>query len=344
LSPKSASSDRIPIAATVVRPLPDASVTGATAGGSARLASSNGEEGPVVRLVVGISSRALFDLAESHRVFETEGVEAYCRYQIGREETILEPGVAFVLVKKLLALNERLGARGKVEVILLSRNSADTGLRIFNSVHHYGLDISRAAFAGGASPYRYVTAFGAHLFLSADPGDVRLALRSGCAAAAILPFQKRPADDERYQPLRIAFDGDAVVFSDEAEQVYRRHGLDAFNATESASAREPLRGGPFKAFLAALHQIQSLFPADDSPLRTALITSRGAPSHERVIRTLRAWGIRIDEALFLGGLDKSPFLKVFKADIFFDDQEAHCDSAKGVVATGHVPHGIANEG
>ena len=296
-----------------------------------------------VRLVVAISSRALFDLSESHQVFEAEGVEAYCRYQIGHEEDLLEPGVAFALAEKLLALNERLGDRGKVEVILLSRNSADTGLRIFNSIHHYGLDVTRAAFVGGASPYRYVAAFGAHLFLSADPGDVRLALRAGCAAAAILPFQTRAQQDDQKQPLRIAFDGDAVLFSDEAEKVYRRDGLDAFNAAESASAHEPLGGGPFKDFLTALHQIQSLFPAEDSPLRTALITSRGAPSHERVIRTLRAWGIRIDEALFLGGLDKSPFLQEFNADIFFDDQEVHCDSAKGVVATGHVPHGIANE-
>ena len=296
-----------------------------------------------VRLVVAISSRALFDLAESHQVFEAEGVEAYCRYQIDHEDDPLEPGVAFALAKKLLALNDRLGERGKVEVILLSRNSSDTGLRIFNSIRQYGLDISRAAFAGGSSPYRYVTAFGAHLFLSADPDDVRLALHAGCAAATILPLQRRPLEGDELQPMRIAFDGDAVVFSDEAEQVYRSQGLDAFNATESASAREPLRGGPLKDFLAALHQIQSLFPAQDSPLRTALITARGAPSHERVIRTLRAWGIRIDEALFLGGLDKGRFLQAFDADIFFDDQEVHCDSVRSLVATGHVPHGIANE-
>ena len=296
-----------------------------------------------VRLVVAISSRALFDLAESHQVFEAEGVEAYCRYQIDHEDDPLEPGVAFALAKKLLALNDRLGERGKVEVILLSRNSSDTGLRIFNSIRQYGLDISRAAFAGGSSPYRYVTAFGAHLFLSADPDDVRLALHAGCAAATILPLQRRPLEGDELQPMRIAFDGDAVVFSDEAEQVYRSQGLDAFNATESASAREPLRGGPLKDFLAALHQIQSLFPARDSPLRTALITARGAPSHERVVRTLRAWGIRIDEALFLGGLDKGRFLQAFDADIFFDDQEVHCDSVRSLVATGHVPHGIANE-
>lgn len=293
-------------------------------------------------MVVAISSRALFDLGASHRVFETEGVDAYFRYQIEHEDDVLMPGVAFPMAKKLLSLNERLGERGQVELILLSRNSSDTGLRVFNSIRHFGLDITRAAFTGGCSPYSYVSAFGAHLFLSADPNDVRMALAAGCAAATILPLERAPFGDEERQ-LRIAFDGDAVLFSDEAEQVYRMHGLDAFNATERAAAHEPLRGGPFKQFLVALHEIQGLFPANDSPLRTALITARGAPSHERVIRTLRAWGIRIDESLFLGGLDKGPFLKAFNADFFFDDQRAHCDSARALVATGHVPHGVAND-
>ncbi|MEY6431973.1 5'-nucleotidase [Thioalkalicoccus limnaeus] len=297
--------------------------------------------GPV-SLVVAISSRALFDLDASHRVFEQEGVEAYCRYQIEREEELLEPGVAFPLVKKLLALNARIGDRGQVEVILLSRNSSDTGLRVLNSARHHGLDVSRAAFAGGSSPYRYVAAFGAHLFLSTDQSDVRLALEAGCAAATILPSRvtTRTTDDDG--PLRIAFDGDAVLFSDEAERVFRAQGLAAFNATERAAARSPLSAGPFKGFLLAIQQIQALFPAQDSPLRTALITARGAPSHERVIRTLRAWDIRIDEALFLGGLPKAAFLKAFAADIFFDDQEVHCDAARWHVATGHVPHGVAN--
>jgi 5'-nucleotidase len=300
-------------------------------------------ESTAVRLVVAISSRALFDLSESHQVFETEGVESYCRYQVDRENDALEPGVAFVLVKKLLDLNLRLGDLGRVEVILLSRNSSDTGLRVLNSVRHHGLDISRAVFSGGASPYRYVSAFGAQLFLSTDPQDVRLALDAGCAAATILPARPASTAPEESR-LRIAFDGDAVLFSDEAERVYRQHGLAAFNATEVAAAHRPLPGGPFKAFLLALHRIQALFPADPSPLRTALITARGAPSHERVIRTLRDWGIRIDEALFLGGLDKTPFLRAFNADIFFDDQEVHCDSARSLVATGHVPHGVANAG
>jgi 5'-nucleotidase len=297
---------------------------------------------PRLSLVVAISSRALFDLGASHQVFETDGVDAYCRYQIAHEDEPLEPGVAFPLAKKLLTLNAQLGERGKVEIILLSRNSSDTGLRVLNSARHHGLDISRAAFAGGSSPYRYVAAFGAHLFLSTDPNDVRLALEAGCAAATILPHRAARARADDDGPLRIAFDGDAVLFSDEAERIFRNEGLDAFNATESRAAREPLSAGPLKGFLLALHQIQTLFPARDSPLRTALITSRGAPSHERVVRTLRAWNIRIDEALFLGGLPKGEFLKAFAADIFFDDQEVHCDAARLHVATGHVPHGIAN--
>lgn len=195
-----------------------------------------------MRLVVAISSRALFDLSASHQVFETEGVDAYCRYQIEQEDKVLEPGVAFPMAKKLLTLNERLGALGQVELILLSRNSSDTGLRVFNSIRHYALGITRAAFTGGCSPYSYVSAFGANLFLSADPNDVRMALEAGCAAATILPLQRAPRAEEEQQ-LRVAFDGDAVLFSDEAEQVYRRDGLDAFNATERAAAHEPLRGG-----------------------------------------------------------------------------------------------------
>jgi 5'-nucleotidase len=294
-----------------------------------------------LRLIVAISSRALFDLSESHRVFETQGVDAYRDYQVAHENDILEPGVAFGLARKLINLNATLGDRGRVEVILISRNSSDTGLRVLTSAHHHGLDIARAAFTGGASPYRYVSAFGAHLFLSADPSDVRLALNAGCAAATVLPGAFPMEADEDDQ-VRIAFDGDAVLFSDDAERLYRQQGLDVFNASEFAAAHEPLPGGPFKGLLVAIHQLQALFPAEGAPLRTALVTARGAPSHERVIRTLRAWDIRIDEALFLGGLDKGRFLAAFDADIYFDDQRVHCDAASQHVATGHVPHGVAN--
>jgi 5'-nucleotidase len=268
-------------------------------------------------------------------------VAAYHAYQVAHENDTLEPGVAFPLVRKLMNLNAVLADQGRVEVILISRNSSDTGLRVLTSAHRHGLDISRAAFTGGASPYRYLGAFGAHLFLSADPNDVRLALDAGCAAATVLPAGSRDSASEE-GPVRIAFDGDAVLFSDDAERLYREQGLAAFNATESAAAHQPLPGGPFKGLLVAIHQLQTRFPAEASPLRTALVTSRGVPSHERVVRTLRAWDIRIDEALFLGGLPKSRFLAAFDADIFFDDQEVHCEAARLHVATGHVPHGVAN--
>ena len=290
------------------------------------------------KLVVAISSRALFDLTDSHRVYTDAGVGAYHRYQVAHEDELLAPGPAFVLVKKLLRLNRP--DKQYVEVILLSRNSADTGLRIMNSIHHHGLDVTRAAFTKGEPTSRYVPAFGAHLFLSADTEDVKRVLNDGYAAATIFPSTGGKSETS---DLRIAFDGDAVLFSDEAERVYQKSGLAAFSKSESDAALQPLSGGPFKEFLAGLHRIQSDFAADESPIRTALVTARSAPAHERVIRTLRAWNIRIDEALFLGGLDKGEFLRAFGADIFFDDQQTHIDSAARHVATGHVPHGIANE-
>lgn len=292
------------------------------------------------KLVVAISSRALFDLDESHRVFEEQGTDSYCQYQIEHEDAILEPGVAFPLVRKLLALNREISEQPRVEVILLSRNNADTGLRVFNSLQHHGLAVARAAFTSGESPYRYVSAFGAHIFLSADPEDVKRALEAGVAAATIVRSKAGP--NTHSAQLRIAFDGDAVLFSDEAERVFREQGLDAFQHQERESARRPLSGGPFRNFLWALHRIQRQYPPERSPIRTALVTARGAPAHERVIRTLRAWDIRIDEALFLSGLGKSDFLKAFGADIFFDDQQTHCESASRHVATGHVPHGVSN--
>jgi len=290
-------------------------------------------------LVIAISSRALFNLEDSHRVFEEEGLDAYQQYQISKEDQPLEQGDAFLLVQKLLGLNKLLD-ESPVQVILLSRNSADTGLRVFNSIQHYGLDISRAAFSGGESPYRYISAFNSHLFLSTDGADVRQALESGVAAATILPSEKSVTPNEK---LKIAFDGDAVLFSDDSEKIFKNQGLEAFTENEKEAANEPLSGGPFKPILAALQQIQMAFPPGESPLRTCLVTARAAPAHERVVRTLRAWNIRIDESLFLGGLDKGEFLRAFDADVFFDDQEGHCESARNPVATGHVPHGVANQ-
>lgn len=293
-------------------------------------------------MVIAISSRALFDLEESHRIYTEEGVEAYCQYQIKHENEMLREGVAFPLVQKLLGLNILGNARERVEVILLSRNSADTGLRVFNSIQKHKLPITRAAFTSGESPFQYVEPFGADLFLSSDPNDVAATLESGFAAATILPSSHDGAKKTSIQ-LKIAFDGDAVLFSDIAERVYKEKGLKAFTESELKAANEPLPGGPFKSLLAALHTLQSEFDSNDSPIRTALVTARAAPAHERVIRTLRAWDIRIDEALFLGGMSKGQFLQKFGADIFFDDQQGHCESARHHVPTGHVPHGIANE-
>ena len=290
--------------------------------------------------MVAISSRALFDMGESHEVFQQKGLASYADYQIQREDEYLLPGVAFPLVRKLLALNEDEVNHPGVEVILLSRNSADTGLRIFNTIEHFGLNIERAAFTNGVSPYRYMSAYGANLLLSTNAADVRGALAAGHAAATILPGSSSGRESGQ---LRIAFDGDAVIFSDEAERIYQQQGLDAFALNELAAADKPLTGGPFRPVLEALHQIQSAYPIENNPIRTALVTARSAPAHKRVVLTLREWGIRIDEALFLGGRPKGEFLKIFGADIFFDDQLAHIESAREHVPSAHVPAGIMNE-
>jgi 5'-nucleotidase len=289
------------------------------------------------KLVIAISSRALFDLNESNAIYEQQGLDAYTKYQIEHENDVLEPGVAFPLVQKLLNINEY-GAY--VEVILLSRNSADTGLRIFNSIEHYGLDITRAAFTNGTSPHNYTSAFKSHLFLSANPADVKSALDAGFAAANIFTGKTHNNNSEQ---LRIAFDGDAVLFSDESERIFQEHGFESFVDNERKTAQKPLEAGPLAVFLTALHKLQKQLPDDNCPIRTALVTARSAPAHERVVRTFRTWDIRIDEALFLGGLDKGEFLRTFNADIFFDDQLGHCESTSQHVATGHVPAGVKNE-
>lgn len=291
------------------------------------------------KLVVAISSRALFDLDESHSIFINQGVDAYCDYQLEKEQETLKPGAAFGLVKKFLKLNEgRLEENALVEVILLSRNSADTGLRIFHSLEHYGLKITRAAFAGGNNPYAYAKAFGADLFLSLNPLDVAQAIKAGCAAATICSI----ICEQDHEGLHIAFDGDAVLFSDESERIYKTRGLKEFNENEKNTKHQSLKEGPFKGFLSALHKLQQIEDLP-IPIRTALVTARAAPAHERVIRTLREWQIRIDESLFLGGLTKANFLSAFKADIFFDDQKMHCELASQQVTSGHVPYGVSNE-
>lgn len=302
------------------------------------------------KLVIAISSSALFDLRESDRVYREEGVAAYASYQVSREDLPLEPGDAFHLVRKLLHINELLQQPERVEVILLSRNTADTGLRVFNSIAYHQLPIRRAAFTGGGKPYKYMRPFGCQLFLSTHQQDVIDALGEGMAAASIIGSPEAgslqqagsvgPAGDEE---LRFAFDGDAVLFSDEAERIYQEEGLEEFVAQERAAANEPMTGGPFKPFLAALHDLQQEFGNTRCPIRTALVTARSAPTHERVVKTLRSWGIFLNESLFLGGLKKAEFLREYRADVFFDDQAEHCRLASDVVATGHVPHGVVNE-
>lgn len=289
------------------------------------------------KLVVAISSRALFNLDESNSIFEKEGLDKYIEYQIAHEEKVLEPGVAFPLIKRLLDLRYPNSDEHAVEVILVSKNDANTGLRVFNSIEAYKLNISRAAFTNGRSPYQYLSAFKVDLFLSADSYDVSLALQHGHASATILPGLNI-MDDENKE-LRIAFDGDAVLFSDESERIFQERGLDEFIRNETEKCNEPLSPGPFKNFLEAINRIQSSYKhAELKPIRTALVTARNAPSHKRAIKTLRHWGIGIDEAFFLGGLDKAPVLERFKPHIFFDDQRTHCERACGIVPTGHVPY------
>lgn len=294
------------------------------------------------KLVVAISSRALFDLEESNRVFEEEGLERYIEYQILHENEPLLPGVAFPLIRRLLALRDPATGKEAVEVILISRNDANTGLRVFNSIQHHKLNITRAAFTSSRSPYNYLPAFQADLFLSANPDDVSLALQNGKASATLLTGPEY--EDDESAEIRIAFDGDAVLFSDEAEIVYKTKGLEDFTRHEVEKSDVPLMPGPFKGFLEALNRLQTMYQArGEQPIRIALVTARQAPSHKRAINTLRSWGVTVDEAFFLGGLDKEPILAKFRPHIFFDDQQTYCLSAAGKVPTGHVPSGIANK-
>ena len=289
-------------------------------------------------LVIGISSRALFDLDDENYIYETKGLQAYSDYQLAHENEILKPGSGFALVKALLKLNE-LSDQRRVEVLIMSRNSADTSLRIFSSIEHYGLDITRTVLSGGGALTGYLEAFGVDLFLSAHEDDVRSALQAGFAAGRIYTNAIADYDPlQEIEQIRIAFDGDAVLFSDASEQIYQRDGLEAFAQHEKSCARQALPEGPFAHFLKTIASLQKEF-ADCSPIRTALVTARNAPAHERVIRTLRAWDIRIDEAFFLGGITKKDVLKAFGAHIFFDDQTSHTSPASSVVPSAQVVYG-----
>ena len=290
------------------------------------------------KLVVAISSRALFDFEEENRLFEGGNDRAYMKLQLERLDVPAAGGVAMPLVKKLLSFNA--DARHRVEVVLLSRNDPTSGMRAFRSAKHHGLPIERGVFTRGRAPYAYLNSLGAHLFLSANADDVRAALTAGFPAARVYPESRRLAESHPNE-VRIAFDGDAVLFSDEAEQIFEAQGLTAFQDYEATRATTPLPPGPFKPLLEALHKLRE-DSSDAMRIRTALVTARSAPAHERAIRTLLAWNVEVDEALFLGGLAKGPFLKEFEPDFYFDDQTGHCESASLAGPTGHVISGIRN--
>ena len=291
------------------------------------------------QLVVAISSRALFDFEEENQLFEQADDRAYMKLQLERLEEPAKPGVAFSLVRKLLAFNDVQTQR--VEVVILSRNDPVSGMRVFRSAQHYGLPIQRGSFTRGQSPWRYLKPLNANLFLSTHLADVRAALAAGVPAAQVYPHSAH-ASQAHPNEVRIAFDGDAVLFSDEAERVFQSEGLSAFQAHEKDKAGQPLLAGPFKPLLAALHRLQQ----EGTPamrIRTALVTARSAPAHERAIRTLMDWNIEVDEAMFLGGLPKGEFLKEFEPDFFFDDQTGHIESAARHVPSGLVASGISND-
>ncbi|MEJ5150403.1 MULTISPECIES: 5'-nucleotidase [unclassified Comamonas] len=291
------------------------------------------------KLVVAISSRALFNFEEENRVFEQDKDQAYAQLQLQRLDIPAPPGVAFSLVRKLLAFNS--GAAQKVEVVLLSRNDPVSGMRVFRSCKAHGLhSIQRGVFTQGRDPFRYLKPLGAHLFLSANATDVQQALQLGFPAARVLT-ESAQAQDSHPDEVRIAFDGDAVLFSDEAERVFQAQGLDAFQRHEIEHATRPLPDGPFKPLLAALHRLQQ-DTQSQMRIRTALVTARSAPAHERAIRTLMDWNIGVDETMFLGGLAKGEFLREFEPDFFFDDQTGHVTSAAAHVPAGHVSSGISN--
>jgi len=297
------------------------------------------------QLVVAISSRALFDFEEENQVFEARDDRAYMALQEKRLDQPARPGVAFSLVHKLLAFNnddtEPVGpATRRVEVVILSRNDPVSGMRVFRSAQHYKLAVQRGVFTRGQPPWRYLRPLHANLFLSANEADVRSALGAGVPAARVYPHSAR-ASDANPNEVRIAFDGDAVLFSDEAERVYQRDGLDAFHSHEHERSATPLAPGPFKPLLEALHRLQRQ-PPRGMRIRTALVTARSAPAHERAIRTLMDWRIEVDEAMFLGGLSKGEFLREFEPDFFFDDQTGHLDAAALHVPSGHVAAGVVN--
>jgi len=292
-------------------------------------------------LVIGVSSRALFDLTIENEIYENEGLEAYCRFQLEHENEVLKPGAGFALINSMLRINQIDIETRRIEVVIISRNSADTSLRISNSIDYYDLDVTRAVFTGGEPVAKYLDAFDVDLFLSATEEDVQAAVRSNVASGLI--YDSPSADPQnQLEQIRIAFDGDAVLFSEESEMIYQREGLEAFIEHEKINAKKPLPEGPFAKLLKTLSFLQFDLDSNEKqeipPIRTALVTARNSPAHERVIRTLRTWNVRIDETFFLGGVSKDKILAAFSPHIFFDDQHQHCDAASKLVPTARVPY------
>lgn len=288
------------------------------------------------KLVIAISSRALFNLEDENKIFEEIGLDAYYKYQIENEDLLPKKGTGFRLVKNLLKINQDFPDDKQVEVIIMSRNNSATSLRITKSIEKYNLDIQRSAWSGGNDISKYLKPFKVDLFLSANFQDVQNAINEGIAAARILPYED--CEDEYSNQVKIAFDGDAVLFSEESEIIYKTQGLEAFLAYEKQNALNAMNCGPFAQLLKLISNIQSLYPQEQSPIRTALITARNSPAHERVIRTLAQWDVRLDEAFFLGGVDKYEVVKAFGADIFFDDQDVHLESTSKVAPSAKVPY------
>jgi 5'-nucleotidase len=300
------------------------------------------------KLVIGVASSALFDLSASDHIYRTQSIEAYRQYQEQQIDVPLPKGVAFPFIRRFLHLNTIFAEHAPVEVVLLSRNSAETGLRVFRSIRHYGLDISRAGFMSGNAPYEYLPAFNASLFLTAHAPDVQKAVKAHYPAGLVLPSETM--DDEHDNELRVAFDFDGVIADDESEAIYKKNGdLQEFADYEQRKQTIPHRPGLMADLFKKLNAIQQLedqlaqgHPDYKKILRTIIITARNAPSHERVITTLKSWGISPGEAFFLGGMEKSRILETLKPHLFFDDQLSHLRSSGKNIPMVHIPFGVAN--
>lgn len=294
------------------------------------------------KLKIAVTTRALFQLEAEDKIYKEKGSAEYEAYQIEREADLLEKGAAFSLIKSLLSINKFEKTKDKVEVVVVTRNNANSGIRVFNAIKHYGLPISRGVFSGGAELVPYLAALDIDLFLTANEHDAQAAIDAGIPAA-VLVTENLPKYDDSENKIRIAFDGDAVIFDESSELIYKKGSLKAFKENEAQQADIPMDEGPFTKFLKIIAELQSSLGDDNDFIRTALVTARDAPSHERVIKTLRHWGVRINEMFFLGGLSKTPFLQTFGAQIFFDDQKTYTKPASTVVPSGTVPYNSTSE-